>query len=195
MFERSFDGQTGTRAPERKPVTLKPEQYDALKKESFDAGFAAGHKAGLEEHDAQFASLVDLIGNKIEHLLQNAQAFQKQSEEGMRRIALAISRKFLPDFITRNGTQEIEAILSEVMTEMIHEPRLVVRIHESQFDTLNEKINTLATQKAYAGKVVVLADAEIAVGDCRIEWADGGMERNTEATWNQIENVVAPPTT
>jgi flagellar assembly protein FliH len=75
---------------------------------------------------------------------------------------------------------------------MVHEPRLVVRVNEAQFDVLNDKISALAGQKAYAGKVVVLADAEIAAGDCRIEWADGGMERNTATMMQKIEKAVAP---
>lgn len=192
MFERSFDGQAGTRVPERKPVTLKPDQYDALKKESYESGFAAGRAAGVDEQTTKLMALLDQVGGKIDQMLNTLQSLQKQSDEGMRQMALAIARKFLPDFIARNGTQEIEAMLADVMTEMVHEPRLVIRINESQFDFLNEKIDTLSTQKAYAGKIVVLADAEVAAGDCRIEWADGGMERNTEGTWSKIENVIAP---
>lgn len=192
MFERSFDGAPGTRAPERKPVTLKPEQYDALKQEAYDVGFAAGHKAGLDEQTERLTATTLQVGHKIEHMLNNMQLLQKECHEGMRRMALAIAHKFVPEFTARHGIQEIEAVIAEVITEMVHEPRLVVRIHESQFDSLNEKINALAVQKAYAGKVVVLADAEIAVGDCRVEWADGGMERNGQAMWAKVEQVVAP---
>ncbi len=46
MFNKSFDmgSAAPTRAAERKPVTLNPDQFDALKKESYDAGVAAGQK-------------------------------------------------------------------------------------------------------------------------------------------------------
>ena len=44
-------------------------------------------------------------------------------------------------------------------------------------------------------RIVVLADGGIAPGDCRVEWADGGMERNTAATLVDIEKVVAPADT
>jgi flagellar assembly protein FliH len=193
LFEHSFDNAAGAaRAPERKPVTLKPEQYDALKKESYDLGFAAGQKTGFDEQAERLAATLAEVGQTIEAMIGNMQALQKQSEQGMRRMALAIARKLLPDFTARNGIQEIEAMLNHVMDEMAHEPRLVVRVHESQFDAISNKIGELSAQKAYTGKVVVLADAEIAAGDCRIEWADGGMERNTQATWGEIEKVVAP---
>ena len=50
-------------------------------------------------------------------------------------------------------------MLGDVIAEMVHEPRLVVRVHESQFDAVNARIHDITAQKAYAGKVVVLADA------------------------------------
>jgi len=192
MFDRSFDNDAAVRAPERKPVTLKPDQYDALKQESYDAGFAAGRAAGMDEQNQNLIALLARVDATIQTMTANMQAFHKQSEAGMRQIALAIAKKVLPNFAARNGLQEIEALLAEVMGEMVHEPRLVIRINETQFDAVDEKVTALSTQKAYAGKVVVLADAEIAVGDCRIEWADGGMERNAEATMQQIEQTLAP---
>ena len=192
MFDHSFDGQAGVRVPERKPVTLKPEQYDALKQESYDSGFTAGRKAGFDDQTDKMMQLIERVGTTIEQMLGAMQVYQKQCEDGMRKTALAIARKVLPEFASRNGLQEIEALLGGVMAEMVHEPRLVIRVSEKQFDVLNEKITTLATQKAYAGKVVILAEAEIVEGDCRIEWADGGMERNTEAMMNKIEKTISP---
>jgi flagellar assembly protein FliH len=75
---------------------------------------------------------------------------------------------------------------------MAREPRLVVRVNEAQFDTVNERVQAIATDRAYAGKVIVLADAEVVPGDCRVEWADGGIERNTEATWRAVEQTIIP---
>jgi flagellar assembly protein FliH len=58
---------------------------------------------------------------------------------------------------------------------------------------LNEKIQNISTQRAFPGKIVILADAEVTSGDCRIEWADGGIERNTSATTKSIEQTLLPP--
>lgn len=192
MFERSFDASASGRPPERKPVTLKPEQYDAFKKECYDAGFAAGHKAGLDEQVSHLMAMLNQIGNKIDQVVGHIQSIHKSAEHNTRHLAMTIVKKFLPDLTARNGLQEVEALLSAAVAEMVHEPRLVVRVHESQFDVINEKINAITEQKAYTGKVVVMADAEVATGDCRVEWADGGMERNTAATLATLEKIVTP---
>jgi flagellar assembly protein FliH len=191
LFERSFDPSAAVRV-ERKPVTLKPEQYDALKQESYDQGFTAGRQAGHDEQTAALMATIDRVGNVIEQMIHHFAALNKQSQDGMRRMALAMARKFVPELVAQQGTAEIEAMLNNVVAEMVHEPRLVVRVNEAQFDALNEKIKEIAEKKAYAGKIVVLADAEVAPGDCKAEWADGGIERNSEALWDKIEHTVSP---
>jgi flagellar assembly protein FliH len=173
-------------------VTLKPDQLDAVKKEAWDEGFAAGQKANADEQAHQLMGTLSQLDSRMVHLIENFQAVHKAQEAQLRNAILAIARKILPDFTSRHGTQEIDSLLTGAIGDMLHEPRLVVRIHESQFDTVNARIHEITVQKAYAGKVVVLADPGVKVGDCRIEWADGGIERNTEATWRDIENVVAP---
>jgi flagellar assembly protein FliH len=196
MFDRSFDGAAGTNAAERRgPVTLKPEQLDAVKKDAYDMGVAAGKKAALDEQEQFVRATLAQIEAKTGALIQNLGEVHKEQDNQLRQTVMAIARKLLPDLTERNGVQEIQSMLNDVIAEMVHEPRLVVRIHESEFDIINAKINEITVQKAYPGKVVVLADADIARGDCRVEWADGGIERNIESTWQAIEKTIAPETT
>jgi flagellar assembly protein FliH len=193
MFERSFDNaDVVNRVPERKPVLMKPEQIDALKKESYDAGFAAGKTTGKEEQIAQQTAVLSKINQNTADLIKKIDVIAREQEEQTRRMALAIAKKILPAFTAQNGLQEIEVLVTETLREMAREPRLVVRVSESEFDVLNEKIQAIATQRAFPGKIVILADADVASGDCRIEWADGGIERNTSATTDSIEQTLLP---
>jgi flagellar assembly protein FliH len=193
MFERSFDDASIIhRAQERKPVLMKPEQVDAMKQASFDEGFAAGKSAGCNEQTAHLTAVLSAIENNIGTLIGNLTALAHEQTAQTRQLVLSIAKKIMPDFMARNGLQEIDALLGDTIREMAREPRLVVRVHEAQFDAVNERVQTIATQRAYSGKVIVLADAEIASGDCRVEWADGGVERNTQSTWNAVEQTVLP---
>jgi flagellar motor switch protein FliG len=195
MFERSFDDVSiAQRAVERKPVLMKPEQIDALKKEGYDAGYDAGHQAGQQDQAALLAAIMARVEQRLDAFMKTMGEIAQQQDEYTRKAVLAIARKILPAFSAKNGMEEIEAVLSETIRDMAREPRLVVRVNESEFDAINEKVQAIATQRAYSGKVIVLADAEVAAGDCRIEWADGGVERDTNATMQTIEQTITPST-
>lgn len=190
MFDRSFDPGAIQRPPERKPVTLKPDEFDALKQESYESGFAAGQQAGADEHARKLLAVMERVVGKLDEAIAQQVEARKQQENDIQALAMAIARKILPDYLAKHGMGEMEAVLSRTLAEMIHEPRIVVRVHEPQFDDVNARIHAITTQKAYAGKIIVLADADIRPGDCRVEWADGGIERNTESTMKDIEAIL-----
>jgi len=197
MFERSFDDTKAAKGPvrDRRPVTYTWEQLEALKKEVHDASFAAGKQAALEEQTQHIKATVARIDDTIARLLEQAETARKAQEPRVREAVLAIARKVLPDFSQRNGLQEIQAVVAGIIGEMTGEPRLVVRINDAQFDSVNAAVKDITEKQGYTGKVVLLADAEVKADDCRIEWADGGIERNIEALWKNIGQSIAPGVT
>ena len=196
MFDRSFEPGVA-HAPERnaKPVLMKPEQIEQLKREAYDQGFAAGKQNGLDEQIERQNTTLARAEEQVTRLVQNLAALAADQEARLRKIIMAIARKILPSFTARQGVEEISTLLSTVIAEMRHEPRLVVRVNEAEFDAINTKLEQISVQKAYSGKLVVLADAEIGRGDCRVEWADGGTERNALVLWKEIETIIAPQDT
>jgi flagellar assembly protein FliH len=169
---------------------MKPEQVDALKKESHDAGFAAGKDAGKEEQALLLATVMATVGKNLDMLMKNIETLSHEQDAHTRQLVMAIAKKIVPDFAARNGLQEIETLLSDTIRQMAREPRLVVRVNEAHLGAVNERIQALTAQHAYSGQVIVMADAEVASGDCRIEWAEGGIERNTQTTWNTVEQTM-----
>jgi len=197
MFERSFDDLAAANAPvrDRRPVTYSWEQLEALKKEVHEAGFAAGKKAALEEQTQHIKITVGRISEAIGSLLEQAEANRKEQEPRLREAVLAIARKVLPDFSQRNGLQEIQAVVAGIIGEMTGEPRLVLRVSDAQFDAVNANLKDITEKQGYTGKVVLMADAQVKADDCRIEWADGGIEHNLAALWQNLGQSLAPGAT
>src|SRR5947199_161688 len=54
-----------------------------------------------------------------------------------------------------------------------------------------EKLDEIMGSSAFAGKLVLLGEPEIAPGDCRIEWADGGIKRERAVAERLIDDAVA----
>jgi len=71
------------------------------------------------------------------------------------------------------------------------EPRLVIRVADAMLDPVTTRLTALAEQQGHTAKLVFIADATLAPADCRIEWADGGAERDIARLWGDIDRAVA----
>ncbi len=103
---------------------------------------------------------------------------------------MQLLRRLFPALTRRHGTKEIEAVIQDSLDRLRDEPRVVVRVADGRLDALKERIDALTAKAGFDGKVVLLADEEIADGDVRVEWADGGAERDSERLWREIEKAV-----
>ena len=90
-------------------------------------------------------------------------------------VAVAVARKLCGDLVAAEPLGEIIALVSDCFWHLVATPHLVVRINDQLYDAGREKIERLAKQSGFEGRLVILAEPDIATGDCRIEWADGGI--------------------
>jgi flagellar assembly protein FliH len=66
-----------------------------------------------------------------------------------------------------------------------------VRVNEQLHASAREKLEETTRLGGFDGRLVVLAEPDIAPGDCRVEWADGGIKRDRAATEAAIAEAVA----
>ena len=193
-FDDFFDFE---RPPE--PVKTEDQGPPAIFTE---IDLAEAKAQGCEEGRAQ--ALVDFEASDehrrtlaIERLADGLAAFgqaetirEQDFRAGALNVALVALRKVLPELARRVGQQEIEALTTEVLGEQAEEPRLVFRVPDSSFDIMVERIGMLATQRGFAGKPVVIAEEGLGQADCRIEWADGGIERVADRTLADVAAAI-----
>ena len=58
------------------------------------------------------------------------------------------------------------------------------------YEVAHKRLEEIARLRGFEGRLVVLAEPDIALGDCRIEWADGGLARDRAATEAAIAEAV-----
>jgi flagellar assembly protein FliH len=73
---------------------------------------------------------------------------------------------------------------------LVSTPHLVVRINDQLYDAARERIEAMAKQSGFQGRLVILAEPDIATGDCKIEWADGGVVLERAAIEAKINELV-----
>ena len=79
---------------------------------------------------------------------------------------------------------------SDCFSHLVATPHLVVRINDQLYEAAREKIERQAAQNGFEGRLVILAEPGIATGDCRIEWADGGVVLERAAIEAKISELV-----
>ena len=97
-------------------------------------------------------------------------------------VAVAVAGKLAPELIAREPFAEISALATECFRHLVKTPHVVVHIGADIYETAKDKLEEIARARGFEGRLVVLAEPSIAPGDCRIEWADGGVTRDHAAT-------------
>jgi len=192
LFDLAFDNGMNRKKAEReapKP-TFTQDHLDEARKLGYEEGFSAGQKAMMEDQQQYLNVLLSQLDQKLSHVMDTSTAIWQRHLAQCQEIALVIARKIVPNYVKTHGLDEIESIVAKIIGEMGREPRLVFRVSEAQFDDANTRINAIAAQAAYAGKLVILGDQDLGPSDCRIEWADGGIERDLKTLWQDIDRVM-----
>ena len=105
-------------------------------------------------------------------------------------VAVAVARKLCSELIAREPLGEITGLVRDCFAQLVSTPHLVVRINDSLYETAHEQIERLAKQSGFQGRLVILAEPEIDSGDCKIEWADGGVVLERAAIDAKINELV-----
>jgi len=188
---RSTAGQAGKAVPAAVSGRLYGEvEVAAIRAEAFDAGRAAGIEEANAELAARIASASESIAKNLAALILNQADLERAVTVAASAITLTTLRKLFPAYVQQHGGQEIETLLARCLAELRQEPRIAVRLHDTLLDGLRERLDELSRQADFSGRLVLLADAAVAPGDCLVEWADGGMQRDSKRLWADIEAAV-----
>ena len=70
-------------------------------------------------------------------------------------------------------------------------PLVTVRISADIYEAAKAKLEEIAHARGFEGRMMVVTDEALRPGDCRIEWAEGGLVRDEAATLATINDTVA----
>lgn len=173
-----------------------PDLYSAAQLEAArEEGYIKGHTAALDEaaqSEAHVsATALRTIAEGIDRMDAAQQAYFMDLERNATRLAFAIARRLLPATAETVALEEMSAMVASVLPDLMDQPRLMVRVHGALADTVRTAVRDLQTTSGYEGRVLVRPDNTLAPGDCRLEWGDGGLERDQARLWSEIEAAVS----
>jgi flagellar assembly protein FliH len=133
---------------------------------------------------------MERIAQAIDTMAQGLAALEARLEAESVEVAVAVAQKLAPELIAREPLAEITALASSCFHQLIAAPHIVVRVAEPIYEIAQPQLEKKAHLHGFQGRLVMLAEPAMSVGDCRIEWADGGVSRDRAATEAAIAEAV-----
>ncbi len=194
LFDTSFEPEDmgASVMPGQKPAKPKfgEEDLEKARAEGFAAGMESGRQEAMQSTEQQISQALSAITGQLTGLSQaQVQASERQTR-GAVEAALTVLRKMFPRLADRHGLAEIESVVCDCLERLRTEPRIVIRIADSLLDQVEQRVSQLAVRAGFDGKIIFLSQEGLHPGDIRVEWADGGAERDSDRLWHEIDQII-----
>ncbi|OKH89013.1 FliH/SctL family protein [Thalassospira sp. TSL5-1] len=189
-------------APPPPPAIYTEEQMQTMLRDTEtrarEEAFAQGHQEGLtqgreeilsslEKAVSDTAAQIAAWMNHIDELQKRAHA---STAEDAIHVTQAIVKKLLPVWMSENSTAEIEQIIRQSLSNLFDAPKVLIQVHPEIADSLQDRVAEIARSRGFSGQAVVVGEASIAKGDCRVSWGDGTAVRDQARTWGEINAII-----
>ncbi len=186
MFDEDFSGGG---KPTITLVEHERRRADA-ESQSYRKGFAAGEAQAQQQAAAHAAAALGLIADAMDRLHRALAGIEARLETEAVDVAVAVAGKLAPELIAHQPFAEISALATDCFQHLVKTPHVVVKIGPEIHDMAKDKLEEIAHARGFEGRLMVQAEDGLAPGDCRIEWADGGVKRDEAATRAMIDDAV-----
>ena len=187
LFEDDFAAGHAGRGAKR---MIAAAAHEAALAQAEADGYRKGMAAAEARIEGRAAAACERIAQAVATMTQELAAIEARLEAESVEVAVAVAKKLAPELIATEPLTEIAALASSCFHQLIAAPHVVVRIAEAIYENAQARLGEIARLSGFEGRLVVLAEPGMALGDCRIEWADGGLSRDCAATEAAINEAV-----
>lgn len=191
---RSLPGRAANDPPA--PIPAIPEDVvaqlvAAARQQAYAEGLAAGEQNAANMATQTIAAAAGALATEAAPMAQALDRAIAQHRAEAVDLALSIGRKLALHLIARYPQLELEALVAECLASLGGVPHLVIRCHPDLADAIRDKASAQMTHSGFSGRLVVMGDPDIRIGDGRLEWVDGGVVRDIAETAREIDRQIA----
>jgi flagellar assembly protein FliH len=189
LFDMDFSAPDKARERPATPAEIA-QKIAAAEARGYRDGYDAAQREAKAESDRRGALALEEIGIAIQSIARRFSGIEIRMETEAVDVAVAVARKLCGELVAAEPLAEIMALVRDCFSHLVSTPHLVVRINDTLYEAARERIERLAKQSGFEGRLVILAEPEIETGDCKIEWADGGVVLERAAIEAKISELV-----
>jgi flagellar assembly protein FliH len=190
LFEDDFAGDARKGARHISPAVHEAALATA-RAEAYRQGSVAADAKSAADIASRSTVASERIAAALAKLAQSLGTIEARLEAESVEVAVAVANKLSAALIEAEPFGEVAALAAFCFRQLVAAPHVVVRVDETTYEAAQTRLKDIAHMQGFDGRLVVLAEPTLAPGDCRIEWADGGMTRDRAATAAAIGESVA----
>jgi len=195
LFDQSFDHPQGPVAVrfQRHPMepTFTQTQLDAACAKAREEGHQAALAEAAAGIDGRLAQAAETLVSGLASLAEQEEEIRREAETRAVELLRMVTAKAVPALVRKEPLADLEAMIVDCLREAADEPRIVLRLPPDLFEPMRERLGAITQAHGFAGKFVLLVDESIGPADGRLEWADGGAERNPRRLAQDIDAALS----
>jgi flagellar assembly protein FliH len=183
LFAREFPSNGPRVAPiEQKEATLTVSEHRTLLAAAVagarSEAFIQGRVEAQDEQTARLAEAVEQAAERLSALVGALDEVRAEAAEEAIRFAHLFALKLAGSLLDHAPMPQIESAARAIFDDLRGQPHVAVRVSPELADAAKQALGAIARERGYEGRLIVMGEPEIAPGDVRIEWADGGIVRD-----------------
>ena len=188
--EKTDENTTVDEEPEIIIPTFSEEEVETARQQGYEAGKEEGLAATTEILTKQINETLLNIDQKLLAAFQTQDSLNQDLSRAAHSLAIGVCKKMMPAMAKQHSFDEVERVIEEVFAKAIEEPRITLSVHLDLVEAVEFRLSELTKEKEFEGRVFVKADETMEVSDCRVDWVNGGSERNTTELWANITSIL-----
>lgn len=179
------------KTPETEEVkTYSEDELNEQVRIAEEKGYEKGFKTAREGIEAQNIRLWEELNTRLMMLAANSGERECELESQMLDVLKAALHKLVPTLEKEQAKEIVSNFLNDNFAQFKNEDKLAFYFHPETIPYVQENIARLANIHDFEGKISLHKDAALGVADCRIEWENGGVEKNSDLMLEKIDKTL-----
>lgn len=171
-------------------IRYSEDEVNARENLAEEKGYERGFKASQEGLEAQNNRLLEEINNRLLMLVAGIDGKEYELENQVLRIAGEAISKLVPVIEKDNAVALVNEFLNKNFKNFKNESRLAFYFNPDTISNVQQTISRLANIHDFEGKISLHKDSSLSVSDCRVEWDNGGVERNSADMLQKVDKIL-----
>ena len=191
----TFDLDLGKRTTSAPPKPTVPEELVAqlvaqAREEAYAEGLAAGERNATSMAAQTLAAAAGMLATQTAEMAAALDDATLQAQRDAIELAASVGRKLALHLLARYPSTELDALIAECMQSLGGVPHLVVRCNPAIADEIRDIATAHMQTSGFSGRLIVMGDPDIRLGDGKLEWVDGGLVRDIGEISKDIDRKI-----